>query len=250
MAHRSPLLLGALAVAVIACTPASAEAAGPWDTSVVDGLWNKPEAVEADSALYVVQSAFDQLARQLQGDQMQRGLMEIRQANGDLLSVHTVLTRQRRNPGPQPVPVLDPFLSAVYGAITGQRPAAPLGGVLAWLNQLLLSLEGRGSLEAIVENLLNDFDAQERAADRDLRNAGPDMQSLWTLNSERQGALLAKIARVAGRSGRAALTDLLSARDLSRQELLKVYATVRPGGPPVGPASRPSNGATRGAGQT
>ena len=162
-----------------------------------DALWNQTESVSADSAFYVIQSWWDGTARATQSDPTQRGLDELAQANADLLSAHSLLLRQRTDPGAHPVAVIDPLLAGIYNLITGSHAKAPVGSVFNWINQSLLTLEGRGSMAEIVRTLLKDYQAKQSAAERDLRpTAGLDTDALLTANAHREAAFLLKIKAV------------------------------------------------------
>lgn len=188
-------LVAACIVAAISLVPLTAQAAGAAD---VDALWNQPQGVSVDSAFYVVQEWWDGVTRGTQSDPTQRGLAELAQANADLLNAYTLLQQKRSGAGPQPVAVIDPFLAGTYNFITGSHAKAPIGSVLNWANQSLLSLEGRGSTTDIVQSLLKDYGSRHAAAQRDLHVAGrSDLVALWATNADREGAFLVKIKGVA-----------------------------------------------------
>ncbi|HVS05033.1 MAG TPA: hypothetical protein VHK65_02560 [Candidatus Dormibacteraeota bacterium] len=188
-------LAAACVVAALSLVPLTAQAAGAAD---VDALWNQPQGVSVDSAFYVVQEWWDGVTRGTQSDPTQRGLAELAQSNADLLSAYTLLQQKRSGAGPQPVAVIDPFLAGTYNFITGSHAKAPIGSVLNWANQSLLTLEGRGSTTDIVQSLLKDYRSQHAAAQRDLHVAGRnDLVALWATNADREGAFLVKIKGVA-----------------------------------------------------
>jgi hypothetical protein len=188
-------LVAACVVAALSLVPLTAQAAGAAD---VDALWNQPQGVSVDSAFYVVQQWWDGVTRGTQSDPTQRGLAELGQANADLLNTYTLLQEKRSGAGPQPVAVIDPFLAGTYNFITGSHARAPIGSVLNWANQSLLSLEGRGSTTDIAQSLLKDYRSQQAAAQRDLQGAGrSDLVALWATNADREGAFLVKIKGVA-----------------------------------------------------
>ncbi len=188
-------LVAACVVAALSLYPLTANAAGAVD---VDALWNQPQGVNVDSAFYSVQTWWDGLARATQNDPTERGMAELAQANADLLNAYTLLQMQRSGAGPQPVAIIDPFLSGIYNFITGSNAKAPVGSVLNWANESLLKLEGRGSTSDIVQALLKDFRAQQAAADRDLHVAARnDAAALWGANADRESAFLLKIKGVA-----------------------------------------------------
>jgi hypothetical protein len=128
-------------------------------------------------------------------DPTQRGLAELAQANADLLNTYTLLQQKRSGAGPQPVAVIDPFLSGIYNFITGSHAKAPVGSLLSWNNQSLLNLEGRGSTTDIVQSLLTDYRSQQAAAERDLAGRS-DLSVLWGDNANRDSAFLVKIKGV------------------------------------------------------
>jgi hypothetical protein len=195
-------LVAACVVAALSLAPLTAQAAGAAD---VDALWNQPQGVAVDSAFYVVQAWWDGVMRT--SDPTQRGMAELAQANADLLNAYTVLQQKRSGVGPQPVAVIDPLLSGIYNFITGANSKAPVGSLLSWANQSLLSLEGRGSTSDIVRSLLKDYKAQQAAAERDLAG-GSDPSTLLADNADRDGAFLVKIKGVSIASdGLASLLD-------------------------------------------
>jgi hypothetical protein len=189
------LLLACFTALFVLTTPITAAAASgtPDPTgSTVDALWNQPQGVRADSFLYVVQSWWDGLSRSTQSDPTQRGLGELQQANSDLLNAYTLVAEQRTDPGPHPVPVIDPLISSVYGFITGNHPKAVLGTAFGWVNSLLLKLEGRGSTQAIIQSLLNDYQQRQAAAARDLKGQAAS-EAILATNWSRQDSVLQKI---------------------------------------------------------
>jgi hypothetical protein len=185
-------LVAATVAAALWLVPLTAQAAGAAD---VDALWNQPQGVAVDSAFYVVQEWWDGLTR-MTSNPTERGMAELAQANGDLLNAYTLLHQQRSGSGPQPVAVIDPFLCGIYNFITGSNAKAPIGSILNWANQSLLSLEGRGSTTDIVRSLLKDYRSQQAAAERDLAGR-PDLVGLWAANADRDSAFLGKIKGVA-----------------------------------------------------
>ena len=192
-------LVAAAIASAMALIPLTAAASN--NTADADALWNQPESVSADSAFYVIQSWWDGIGRATQSDPTQRGLDELAQANADLLSAHSVLLRQRTDPGPHPVAVIDPLLAGIYNLITGSDAKAPVGSVFNWINQSLLKLEGRGSMADIVRTLLKDYQAKQSAAERDLHpTAGFDTDALLTANAHRETAFLSKIRAVSDSS--------------------------------------------------
>jgi hypothetical protein len=184
-------LVAASAVAALWLAPLTAHAAGAAD---VDALWNQPQGVGVDSAFYVVQAWWDGVT-QATSDPTQRGLAELARANADLLNAYTLLQQKRSGAGPQPVAVIDPFLSSIYNFITGSQAKAPVGSLLNWANQSLLGLEGRGSTTDIVQLLLKDYRSQQAAAERDLA-AGDGLSALRAANADRDSAFLVKIKGV------------------------------------------------------
>ena len=187
-------LLAAGIAAAMAIVPLTASAAG---SAEVDALWNQHDGVSVDSAYYVVQTWWDGLTRSTQSDPTLRGLDELAQANTDLLNAYTLLQRQRTNPGPQPVAIIDPLLSSVYNAVTGSDVKAPVGSVFNWANQSLLNLEGRGSTSDIVRSLLQDYRVKQAAAMRDLPSGHADTDAILASNAQRESAFLVTIKDIA-----------------------------------------------------
>jgi hypothetical protein len=191
-------LLAGIAAVALSVVPLTAAADGATPGRDVDALWNQPQGVRVDSAFYVVQRWWDSLSRVVQSDPSQRGLDELAQANSDLLNAYTLLQEQRTDPGPHPVAVIDPLLSSVYNFVTGSRSKAPVGTVLGWANDSLLGLEGRGSTEVILHDLLTDYQIRQAAAARNLSSKPDDATStLIGANAARETALLSKIKGLA-----------------------------------------------------
>ena len=213
-------IAGALALA-----PLSAAAAA---SSEVDALWNQPDGVSVDSAYYVVQSWWDGLTRGTQSDPTQRGLDELARANTDLLNAYTLLQRQRTDPGPQPVAIIDPLLSSVYNFVTGSNVKAPVGSVFNWANQGLLNLEGRGSVNDIIRSLMQDYRSKQAAAMRDLPSGQANTDALLAANAQRETAFLVKIKGVAAPTD--GLAGLLDAADQSTQGEGKAKDNGKDGG--------------------
>ncbi len=223
---RAPMLLAAVVLGLIltALPAAAGEASG---TVSVDSLWNQPGGLSADSGWYFLQQWWDQAARTATRDQTQRGLAELAQANTDLLNAYSLLAEASTDPGPHPVPGIDPLLSGLYATVTGVHVKAPLGGFFAGLNQAMLDVEGRSSTADIIESLLQDFDRLQQAADRDLAQS-QGVKSLWAANSLRQAGVIANLQALAGEvsdavSLRTAVTDL----DHQRQNILKEHDGLR-----------------------
>ena len=188
-------LVAAAIASAMALIPLTAAASD--NTADADALWNQTESVSADSAFYVVQSWWDGIARSTQSDPTQRGVDELAQANADLLSAHSLLLRQRTDPGPHPVAVIDPLLAGIYNLITGSNAKAPVGSVFNWINQSLLKLEGRGSTDEIVRVLLKDYQAKQAAGERDLHSTTSfDADALLIANAQRDTAFMLKITAV------------------------------------------------------
>lgn len=221
---RAPLLVTALAaILTISILPAHADG-GP-DAAMVDSLWNHPQGIRPDSGWYFLQAGWDQAGLILTRDPEQRGLTELSMANADLLNAYSLLAEARTDPGPHPVPLLDPVLSNVYAAISGVHIKAPLGSVFGALNQAMLNIEGRGSTQDITESLLRDYAQHERAAERDLAQSRP-LDSLWAANSLREQAMLAKLQTLGGDGANAmTLTAAVKKVDSERQSLLEQRAT-------------------------
>ncbi len=219
---RAPLLLAVVVLGLIltALPAAASEAVG---TVSVDSLWNQPGGVSVDSGWYFLQEWWDQALLTANRDQARRGLAELAQANTDLLDAYSLLAEASSDPGPHPVPVIDPLLSGLYGTVTGVHVKAPVGGLFAGLNQAMLTIEGRGSTADITQSLLQDFERRQEAANRDLAHSS-DVESLWAANSLRQAAVIAELQILAGagpdaESLSAAVTDL----NHQRQDLLRQH---------------------------
>ncbi|MDQ6885257.1 MAG: hypothetical protein M3077_13655 [Candidatus Dormibacteraeota bacterium] len=165
-------------------------------TASVDALWNQPQGTRVDSAFYVIQSWWDGLSRTGERNPHKRGLQELAQANEDLLNAYTLLQEQRDNPGPHPVAVIDPFLSSTYAFVTGVHVKAPIGSVFGWLNNAALHVEGRGSIDTIIKNLLRDYQTQDALARRDLASDDAAENAIVSANRLRQTAMIGRIAEV------------------------------------------------------
>jgi hypothetical protein len=210
-------LLAASIAGALALAPLTVAAAGSSD---VDALWNQHDGVSVDSAYYVVQTWWDSLTRATQSDPTLRGLDELAQANTDLLNAYSLLQRQRTDPGPQPVAIIDPLLASVYNFVTGSNVKAPVGSVFNWANQGLLNLEGRGSANDIVRSLMQDYRAKQAAAMRDLPAGQADTDALLAANAQRETTFLLKLRSVATPAD--GLAGLLDAAD---QSTIAVAAT-------------------------
>ena len=176
--------------AILAVAPLSAHAA---DTPSADSLWNEPQGLSIDSALYVFQGWFDNT--QISNDPTQRGFDELSRANSDLLNAYTLL-QHAHQAGPQPVPVIDPLLANAYDAVTGSTQKAPLAELFTSINQGLLTLEGRGSIDDQVTGLLQQSRAMQAAGLRDLESKGTSYDSLIASNAQREADFLTQVARV------------------------------------------------------
>jgi hypothetical protein len=187
-------LAAAAVAAAMLLVPLNASAAAAAD---VDALWNQADGISPESAFYPLQSWLDGLGQLGERDAAQRGLRELAQANADLLNAYSLLLRTRNDSGPQPVAVIDPILATVYNAVTGSNARAPIGSLLATINQSLLNLEGRGSRHDVIRALLIASQDKQSAAERDLHAAGPGAQALLGANRERATAVLEKIQAVA-----------------------------------------------------
>lgn len=219
---RAPLLLAVVVLSLIlsALPAAAGEAAG---TVSVDSLWNQPGGVSVDSGWYFLQQWWDQAARTATRDQTQRGLSELAQANTDLLNAYSLLAETSTDPGPHPVPGIDPLLSGLYATVTGVHVKAPVGGFFAGLNQAMLNVEGRGSTADITQSLLQDFEQLQQAADRDLAQS-PGFKSLWAANSLRQAGVIANLQALAGEvSDAATLRTAVTNLDHQRKDILKKH---------------------------
>jgi len=203
-------LIAAGIAGTLALLPLTVTAAG---SSEVDALWNQHDGVSVDSAYYVVQTWWDGLTRATQSDPTQRGLDELAQANTDLLNAYTLLQRQRTDPGPQPVAIIDPLLSSIYNVVTGSNVKAPVGSVFNWANQGLLKLEGRGTTNDIVRSLMQDYRVKQAAAMQDLPSGQADTDALLAANAQRESAFLLTIKSIATPAD--GLAGLLDAADQS-----------------------------------
>lgn len=218
---HAPVLAIALAAGLgLTCLPAYADA----NTVTVDGLWNQTDAIRADSGLYFLQIWWDQAGLWLNRDPGQRGLAELGQANAALLDAYSLLNEARTDPGPHDVPLVDPLLSRGLGAITGKEVRAPIGSLFASLNQAMLTVEGRGSGQDVVDSLLRHAAQRQREAQRDLAQRA-ELDAVWTANSAREQTILGKLLALAGPDANsasvvAALTDL----DHQRQALAQQHA--------------------------
>lgn len=176
--------------AILAVAPLSTHAA---NTPSVDSLWNEPQGLPMDSALYVFQGWFDNT--QISSDPTQRGFDELSRANTDLLNAYTLL-QHAHQAGPQPVPVIDPLLANAYDAVTGSDQKAPLAELFTSINQGLLTLEGRGSIDDQVSSLLQQSRAMQAAGLRDLQSKGSSYDGLIASNAQREADFLTQVARV------------------------------------------------------
>ena len=186
-------LVALAATSLVALTPLTVGASG---APTVDSLWNWPQGVSMDSALYVIQSWWDGYNRKVSNDPTQRGLDELSQANADLLNAYTLLQHEHGS-GPQEVAVIDPLLSTVYDAVTGSNVKAPLGSLFSGINRGLLSLEGRDSTSDLVRSLLQDYRAKQAAGARDLHvRADNAYEPLLSSNAKREGDFLTQVRQV------------------------------------------------------
>ena len=186
-------LLAGLAGFALTLLPLAAAA----DGLDVDALWNQPQGARPDSALYPLQSWWDDLNKTVSDDPTQRGLCELAQANADLLTAYTMLQEQHSNPGPHPVAVVDPLLSTIYNTITGANVKAPVGAVFNWINASLVGLQGRGSTNDMIRRLLQEYRVKQAVAVRDLANqGGTDIDALVSANTQRETAFLSRIKSV------------------------------------------------------
>jgi hypothetical protein len=213
-------LVAASIASALALAPLTVIASG---SSEVDALWNQHDGVNVDSAYYVVQAWWDGLTRATQSDPTQRGLDELAQANTDLLNAYTLLQKQRNNPGPQPVAIIDPLLSSLYNFVTGSNVKAPVGSLFDWANQGLLSLEGRGSNNDIVRSLLQDYRAKQAAAMRHLPAGNAETDGILAANAQRESAFLVKLKTIATPAD--GLTALLDAADQSTIAVAAKHST-------------------------
>jgi hypothetical protein len=213
-------LVAASIAGALVLAPLTVAAAG---SSEVDALWNQHDGVSVDSAYYVVQTWWDSLTRATQSDPTLRGLDELAQANTDLLNAYSLLQRQRTDPSPQPVAIIDPLLTSVYNFVTGSNVKAPVGSVFNWANQGLLNLEGRGSVNDIVRSLMQDYRAKQAAAMRDLPAGQADTDAVLRANAQRETTFLLKLKSVATPAD--GLAGLLDAADQSTIAVAAKHAT-------------------------
>lgn len=217
-------LLATTIAAALALAPLTVTAAGGADG---DALWNQHDGVSVDSAYYVVQTWWDGLTRATPSDPTQRGLDELAQANSDLLNAYSLLQRQRTDPGPQPVALIDPLLSSIYNFVTGAHVKAPVGSVFNWANEGLLKLEGRGSAADIVRSLMQDYRARQAAAMHDLPSGQVETDAVLTANAQRESAFLLKIKSIAIPAD--GLAGLLDAADQSTMAVAAAHAAGEAG---------------------
>ena len=204
-------LVAGIAAFVTALVPLTAHASSAPD---VNALWNEPDGLRVDSALYVIQSWWNSGNQVIPDDPAQRGLAELSQANADLLNAHTLLQEQHDTPGPQPVALIDPLLAGIYNAITGSNISAPLGSFFDSINASLLKFEGRGTRADITRGLLQDYRIKQAVAMRDLgQNPSADLDALLTANAQREHDWLSRIQAVS--TPGEGLADLLSKADKS-----------------------------------
>jgi hypothetical protein len=165
-------------------------------TPTLDGLWNQPQGLSMDSALYVVQAWWDGYNDGVSSDPTQRGFDELSRANADLLNAYTLLEHAHSG-GPQPIPIVDPLLANAYDAVTGSNDTAPVASMVTAINNRLLSLEGRGSNSNRVGALLEEYRAMQAAAIRDLRHGGASSyDALIASNAQREADFLTQVQRV------------------------------------------------------
>lgn len=233
-------MIAASIAGALVLLPLTVTAAGG---SEVDALWNQHDGVSVDSAYYVVQTWWDGLTRATQSDPTQRGLDELAQANTDLLNAYTLLQRQRTDPGPQPVAIIDPLLSSIYNVVTGSNVKAPVGSVFNWANQGLLKLEGRGTTNDIVRSLMQDYRAKQAAAMRDLPSGQADTDALLAANAQRESAFLLKVKSIATPAD--GLAGLLDAAD---QSTIAVAANAANGNGQDKPKDKPKDAGGKGQG--
>jgi hypothetical protein len=205
----------------------------------VDTLWTQRDGLRVDSSFYVIETWWGGIGRSAQRDLRQRSLDELRQANNDLLNAYSFLVEKRNDPGSHPVPVIDPILSTVWSAVSGQNAKAPLGSLFGWMNQQLLQLEGRGSTEAIIDQLLRDYRSMQTAAYTHFETSGAvDANGLWAANAERGKAVITRIRGLGIRSD--SLNAGLSASEQVRTALLKKHLE-KPLAGTTGPAKGKNN---------
>lgn len=185
--------LSAIALLLAWLLPVTALASFDPSSVSTDSLWAASQATSVDSPFYPIDSWWTSFSVSRQSDSRQRGLLELQEANTDLLNAYTLLAEGGIDEQARPVPVLDPLASGLYGLLTGIHPKAPLGSICKWIGDQFLNLEGRGSTQAILQGLLADFNKHESAAERDLGVTGLAQATVVLQNRERQLALLSKI---------------------------------------------------------
>ncbi|HEY9286429.1 MAG TPA: hypothetical protein VIT43_00235 [Candidatus Dormibacteraeota bacterium] len=162
----------------------------------LDSLWNEPQGLSMDSALYVFQAWFGGYSDQMSSDPSQRGFEELSRANTDLLNAYTLLQHAHQG-GPQPVAIIDPLLAGAYDGVTGSDGKAPVAELFASINQGLLALEGRESTTEQVAALLEESRAMQAAGLRDLETGGSGHDALIASNAQREADFLTQVQRVA-----------------------------------------------------
>jgi hypothetical protein len=236
-------LLFAGIVSMLAIAPLTAHAAA---TPTLDSLWNQPQGLSMDSALYVVQAWWDGFNTSVSSDPTQRGFEELNRANADLLNAYTLLQHAHAG-GAQPVAVVDPLLASAYNAVTGSNVKAPVGEVFASINQGLLSLEGRGSSSDQVSALLEEYRAMQAAGIHDLQGRGVSTyDALITSNAQREADFLTQVQRVSTSDD--GVTSLLQAASLQtttiahHQSLVALAVLAHGDGHAYGNANQHGNG--------
>ena len=175
----------------LAIAPLSAHAAS---TPALDSLWNEPQGVSMDSALYVFQAWLDGSTSHFSSDPRQRGFDELSRANTDLLNAYTLLEHVHQG-GAQPVAIIDPLLAGAYDGVTGSGVKAPLGELFASINHGLLTLEGHGSTNDQIVGLLEESRAMQAAGIRDLQAGGAGYDTLIASNAQREADFLTQVQR-------------------------------------------------------
>ncbi len=188
-----PRLLAGLGVLLAAVAPLPAQAAS---VPTIDSLWNNTDPISIDSPLYPLQTWWNSWNRPVSDDPVQLGISELSQANSDLLSAYQLLQEAHGNGGAQPVPVIDPLLTGAYDAITGSNARAPLGSLGNWINDSLVSLEGRGSKDDLAQALLQDYRDKQAVAVRDLKPHA-ELTPLLASNAARAADFLSRLQAAA-----------------------------------------------------
>ena len=238
-------LFVAIISSMLAFAPLMAHAAA---TPSLDSLWNEPQGLSMDSALYVLQAWLDGSSNKFSNDPTERGFDELSRANTDLLDAYALLEHAHQA-GAQPVPIIDPLFAGAYDGVTGSQVKAPVGELFASINRGLLTLEGRGSIKDQVAGLLEESRAMQAAGIRDLQTRGAGYDNLIASNAQREADFLTQLQGVSTPDD--GLTSLLAGAVLqtttvAHHRSLTALASLRQGN---GAGSGHGNGRGNGYGQ-